>query len=483
VAVREPSRPRTQQALDRLKERGFSVEVYLASRKSIEKGLARYDELSYATTSERGTLSVNQEDVSSLEGKVATPAALKAFLDETVHDKKTGEVSRLLEGILAGALEQRASDVHLEPEEQGVRLRLRVDGLLTDAYLFDAHTYQLMASRLKILSGLKLNVRNRAQDGRFSIVRGGSEIEVRSSLIPGNYGESFVLRLLDPNANKVSLDTLAIHPKLKSRLLMEIRRPNGMLLTTGPTGSGKTTTLYAFLRFISSPDVKIVTIEDPIEYHLPGIVQTQVDEKYTFAEGLRSIVRQDPDVILVGEIRDGDTAGIAIQAALTGHFVYSTLHTNNAAGTFPRLVDLGVDPKTFASALSVAMAQRLVRKLDPKERKQVPMDDEEKRLVAGVIGSIADQSLVPAGIDMTMKWVPDPKSPDSTGYHDRVGVFEAIFMDDELGAFLRDNPSEGDIQKHAARQGFLTMAQDAVLKALDGTTSLDEVMRNVDLPR
>jgi type IV pilus assembly protein PilB len=483
VAVREPARARTQQALDRLKERGFSVEVYLASRKSIEKGLARYDELSYATTSARGTLAVDQEDVSSLEGKVATLAALKTFLDETVRSKKTGEVSRLLEGILAGALEQRASDVHLEPEEQGVRLRFRIDGLLTDAYLFDAHTYQLMASRLKILSGLKLNVHARAQDGRFSIVRGTSEIEVRSSLIPGNYGESFVLRLLDPNANKVSLDTLSIHAKLKSRLLLEIRRPNGMLLTTGPTGSGKTTTLYAFLRFISSPDVKIVTIEDPIEYHLPGIVQTQVNEKYTFADGLRSIVRQDPDVILVGEIRDGDTAGIAVQAALTGHFVYSTLHTNDAAGTFPRLVDLGVDPKTFASAVSVAMAQRLVRRLDPKERKQAPMTDEERALVARVLDSIVDKTLIPTGIDTGMKWVPDPESPESTGYRDRVGVFEAVFMDDELGAFLRDNPSEGDIKKHAARQGFLTMAQDAVLKALAGTTSLDEVVRNVDLPR
>jgi type IV pilus assembly protein PilB len=481
LAVRNPQNMALKSVVGSLEERGFVVDEYLISKKSLEKGLARYAELSYATTSARGVFDA-ESGIDALEGSVKTLASFKQFLEATLAEHRQGETSRLLEGILAAAFAQRASDVHLEPEEDGVRLRLRIDGVLTDAFIFTSNQYKLIDSRLKVLSGLKINVRDRAQDGRFSVIRGDTEVEVRVSLIPGNYGESFVLRILDPNAVKADFEMLEIHPKLRARIAEEIKRPNGMLLTTGPTGSGKTTTLYAFLRKIYSPGIKIITIEDPIEYHLKGIVQTQVEEgKYTFAEGLRSIVRQDPDDIMVGEIRDGETAGIAIQAALTGHFVFTTLHTNNAAGTFPRLVDLGMDPKTFASAITVAMAQRLVRKLNPSERKQVLLTTDEKAKVEKILSTVEDKSLLPASIESA--WVPDPKSPESTGYYDRMGLYEAIFMDDELGAFLRDNPSEGEIAKHVRRQGFLTMAQDGVIKALNGDTSLEEVFSVVDLPR
>ena len=329
---------------------------------------------------------------------------------------------------------------------------------------------------------MKLNVTNRAQDGRFSIVRGDTEIEIRVSFIPGNYGESIVMRILDPAATKVSYKELGIHPKLLARLETEIRRPNGMLLTTGPTGSGKTTTLYSFFREIHTPEIKIITIEDPVEYHLDGIVQTQVvAEKYTFAEGLRSIVRQDPDIIMVGEIRDGETADIAIQAALTGHFVFSTLHTNNAAGTFPRLADLGADPKSFGSAVTVSMAQRLLRKLDPEKKKERPLTDDEKKMIAKVFEPLTDKSLIPEKIETV--WEPAPTNADETGYKGRIGLYEAIFMDDELASFLRDNPPENEIAKLVAKQGYLTMAQDGILKALAGTTSLSEVAGTVDLPR
>jgi type II secretory ATPase GspE/PulE/Tfp pilus assembly ATPase PilB-like protein len=233
------------------------------------------------------------------------------------------------------------------------------------------------------------------------------------------------------------------------------------------------------MREIHTPAIKIITIEDPVDYHLPGIVQTQVNgDDYTFASGLRSVLRQDPDVIMVGEIRDADVAEVAVQAALTGHFVFSTLHTNDAAGTFPRLTDLGVDPKSFASAVTVAMAQRLVRTLDPTTRKKRPTTDEEKRLMERVFSTLADESLKPASYDEV--WV---AADEDTGYKGRTGVYEAIFMDDELGAFLRDNPSAGDIAKHVERQGFLTMAQDGILKALNGETSLEEVLRVVDMPR
>jgi type II secretory ATPase GspE/PulE/Tfp pilus assembly ATPase PilB-like protein len=351
---------------------------------------------------------------------------------------------------------------------------------LTDVFFFDPETAHLLESRVKLLSGVKLNVKNRAQDGRFSIEVGGREVEIRASFIPGPYGESIVLRVLDPEAVRLEINTLGIHPKLLERLKKEIRKSNGMLLTTGPTGSGKTTTLYAFLRDIHTPDIKIITIEDPIEYRLPGIVQSQADDKnYTFAKGLRSIVRQDPDVIMVGEIRDGETANIAIEAALTGHFVFSTLHTNNAAGTFPRLVDLGADPKSFGSAITVSMAQRLIRTLDPDRKKERSTTDGEKRMIETLFKDVADKKLVPKNIDTV--WDPIPEG-EATGYKGRAGIHEAIFMDDELAQLLRDNPTEHEIAKNAVRQGYLTMAQDGVVKALQGITSLEEVGGAIDLP-
>lgn len=461
-----------------LTDAGYLIDLFMVSRKSLAHALARYEDLSFASADDAGVFRLPPEELAQLEGKLGTVPAFRAHLDALIADKARSQTSRLLEEVLAAAFAMRASDVHIEPEENDVRLRLRLDGVLTDAYVFDTHLYHALVSRIKLLSGLKLNVTNRAQDGRFSVALGGKEIEMRTSIIPGGYGESVVMRILNPEAINTTFDSLGIHPKLLSRLETEIRRPNGMLLTTGPTGSGKTTTLYTFLRHIHTPDIKIVTLEDPIEYHLPGIVQTQTDEKdYTFASGLRSILRQDPDVIMVGEIRDAEVAETAIQAALTGHFVFSTLHTNNAAGTFPRLADLGVDPKSFASAITVAMAQRLVRRLNPEKRKQVALEGEQRVLVEKILGTITDTTLLPESTDMT--WVPE----DETGYQGRVGLYEAIFMDEELGAFLRDNPSESEVAAHVTRQGFLTMAQDGVLKALAGATSLDEVFRVVDLPR
>jgi type IV pilus assembly protein PilB len=482
LATRNPQNPAYAVLRSKLEEHGYTIDPYLVSKKSLDKAYTFYHELSYATNSARGVVDINAAEVAELAAAIKNLSGLKDFIDKTLSEHRTGETSRILEGILAAAFSLRASDIHLEPEELGVRLRLRIDGLLTDAYIFQPNTYRLIDSRLKILSGLKINVHDRAQDGRFSVLRGDTEVEIRTSLIPGNYGESYVMRILDPNTTKADFDNLGIHPKLAARLSEEIKRPTGMLLTTGPTGSGKTTTLYAFLRKIYSPNIKIVTIEDPIEYHLQGIVQTQTEgDKYTFASGLRSIVRQDPDDIMVGEIRDGETAEIAMQAALTGHFVFSTLHTNNAAGTFPRLVDLGIDPRTFGSAITVAMAQRLVRKLNPNERKQVPLTADEKHKVEKILSTVEDKSLLPSQTEMA--WVPDPKTPDSTGYFDRCGLYEAIFMDDQLSELLRSNPSESEIAKDVVRQGFLTMAQTGVILALQGITSLEEVFSVVDIPR
>jgi len=482
LAVHNPNNPTLTKLTDDLTERGFLLDKFLVSRKSLDKILERYGDLSFTVESRAGMLTVSSETLAHLTQRGATRSALKDELDAAIALKPLDRISRLFEVVLAGSFALRASDIHFEPREGDTLLRLRVDGILSDIYLFDPATYHQLNSRIKLLSGMKLNVTKQSQDGRFSVEKAGNQIEMRVSFIPGNYGESIVMRILDPEATKVSYKELGIHPKLLARLEKEIRRPNGMLLTTGPTGSGKTTTLYSFLREIHTPESKIITIEDPVEYHLDGIVQTQVaGEKYTFAEGLKSIVRQDPDIIMVGEIRDQETANIAIQAALTGHFVFSTLHTNNAAGTFPRLADLGADPKSFGSAVTVAMAQRLIRTLDPNKKKERPLTDEEKKMIAKVFEPLTDKSLMPEKMDTV--WEPVPENADETGYKGRIGLYEAIFMDDELAHFLRDNPPENEIAKLTSKQGYLTLAQDGILKALAGVTSLSEVAATVDLPR
>lgn len=482
LAIHNPQNSTLQNVLTSLASEGLVVTQFLVSRKSLEHAFERYKELSRAQETRAGMFDIASDDLEGLSARLTNLDALRNELARSLEAGHQEQLSRVLERILAAALALHASDIHIEPEENAIRLRLRLDGILTDAFEFDAHTFQLLSSRIKLLSGLKLNVHDRPQDGRYSINIGDTEIEVRTSVIPGAYGESIVMRILDPETIGISFTQLGIDDRILARLKEEIRRPNGMLLTTGPTGSGKTTTLYAFLKEIHTPSVKIITIEDPIEYHIPGIVQTQTDTKdYTFATGLRSILRQDPDAILVGEIRDAEVAETAVRAALTGHFVFATLHTNNAAGTFPRLVDLGIDPKSFASSITVAMAQRLVRRLDPERRKQVPTTPEQKQLIEKVFGQVSDKSLLPASIDTV--WVPDPQTPDETGYKGRVGLYEAIFMDNELGEFLRDNPSEADIAKHVRRQGFLTMLEQGLVAAINGTTSLEEVLRVVDLPR
>ncbi len=482
LAVRNPNNPALAELRDDLAQRGFHIQEFLVSKKSLDKVLSYYRDLSFATESKVGTFVVAENALAEFTKEKNARTVLERKLADASALKSLERVSRLFETILMGAFALRASDIHFEPEETSARLRLRIDGLLTDIYSFDPQTYHQLNSRIKLLSGVKLNIDNRAQDGRFSVARENGALEIRSSFIPGNYGESIVLRILDPETTKVSYRELGIHPKLLERLEREIRRPNGMLLTTGPTGSGKTTTLYSFLREIYAPEIKIITIEDPIEYHLSGIVQTQVeDKKFTFADGLRSIVRQDPDIIMVGEIRDRDTAVIAIQAALTGHFVFSTLHTNDAAGTFPRLVDLGADPKSFGSAITVSMAQRLVRKLDPEERKERPLTDAEKAMIAKAFEPLSDKSLLPEKIETV--WEPAPANKDGTGYRGRIGLYEAIFMDDEMAEFLRDNPPANEIAKLAGKQGYLTMAQDGLLKALSGVTSLSEVATTVSLPQ
>lgn len=483
VAVRAPENPKVKALVQKLTELGYEVTLYMCSQESLRRAYQRYADLSYATETKAGVFELSAEELEQLLGKVKSLSDISALIKEAVDLKRTYRITRILEVILAGGLSTGASDIHFEPEEKTVRLRYRLDGVLVDVLDFDHETYRLTLSRLKLLSGLKLNIADEAQDGRFSIKIKGEEIELRTSVLPGNYAETVVLRILNPKAIGVELEALGLEEKLKLRLEKEIAKPNGMILNTGPTGSGKTTTLYAFLRKINKPETKIITIEDPIEYHLQGLVQTQVDKKtYTFAAGLRSALRQDPDVIMVGEIRDGEVAETAINAALTGHLVFSTLHTNNAAGSFPRLIDLGVDEKIISSAINAALAQRLVRKLCEACKVLHDNSPEEQTLIDKHIGGIVDKALVPQ--ETKKMWVASTSGCvecHGRGYKGRIGIFEAVFMDQAIEEILRTKPSEREIFTAARAQGIPSLQEDGIIKVLRGVTSLEELRRVVDL--
>ncbi|MBI2476352.1 MAG: type II/IV secretion system protein [Candidatus Taylorbacteria bacterium] len=483
VAVISPAAEETKTALKALTEAGFFVTVFTATGESLAKAWSHYKELSYSTESTAGALDVSSDEIAAFLGKVHSISDIAKLIEGILAEKKSYRISRLIEIILAGALATKASDVHIEPEEDYARLRYRLDGVLNDILKFDKETYALINSRIKLLSGLKLNVKTEAQDGRFSVKINEDDIEIRTSLLPGAYSESIVMRILNPKSIAVPIEELGIEPKLLATLEHEIAKPYGMILTTGPTGSGKTTTLYAFLRKVHTADIKIITIEDPIEYHLPGIVQTQtnVEKGYSFLEGLRSALRQDPDIIMVGEIRDNETAEIAVNAALTGHLVFSTLHTNTAAGTFPRLIDLGVNVKTMSSAINVSMAQRLVRKLCVECRKEATIAGKEKILIDNALALIKNKATI---ANRTKMWIEvGCDACNHTGFKGRIGIYEAILMNEAIEAVVRQNPSEREIQKAALPQGILTMKEDGIMKVLAGVTSLKELGRVVDLEK
>ncbi len=481
VAARNPQDEKVVVILENLKTKGFVPELFITSTQGLEKAWKNYGDLSFSYESKAGALEISSDEITSIVDKIKNLPQVIDILNEVLATKKSYRVSRILETAVAGALATEASDIHFEPEEGYTRLRYRLDGVLHDAIRFDNETYALLLSRIKIISGMKLNIKKNSQDGRFSIKLPLGDIEVRVSILPGAYNESVVMRILNPKSIEVPLEALGIHPKLLEILKKEMLRPNGMILTTGPTGSGKTTTLYAFLKKIHSPDQKIVTIEDPIEYHLPGIVQTQVNDKgYDFLEGLRAAVRQDPDIIMIGEIRDNETATIAVNSALTGHLVFSTLHTNDAAGTFPRLIDLGVNSKVITSAIRVAMAQRLARKLCGNCKKETKLEGDEQQEIETVINGIEDKKLIP---DKRMKiWKPvGCDICNKTGYKGRIGIYEAILIDEKIENAVEMNPSQREIWAAAKGQGILTMKQDGVLKILQGITSLEELERVIAL--
>ena len=474
VAVLNPGLDITVNILRELEEKGYKPEIFMVSEIGLEKTWKKYGEVPAFLETSAGVIDVSAEKLEQITNEVKTLDDLKSIFSSAAGPQKGKRTSEILEILLAGAISVDASDIHIEPQENQIRLRYRLDGVLNDISMFNPKTYNLLLSRIKLVSGLKLNVRDQAQDGRLSVHLKDVEIEIRISVIPGSYGESIVMRILNPKSISVPLEDLGIEKNLYDILMKEIKKPNGMIINTGPTGSGKTTTLYAFLKKIYSSEIKIITLEDPVEYHLKGISQTQIEEDkgYGFADGLRAILRQDPDVIMVGEIRDLETAKIAMNAALTGHLVFSTLHTNNAAGTIPRLVDLGVNPNIIAPAMNIAMAQRLMRKLcDACKEKSAPTPEEKIKI----------DKWAPNAGEVSVWRSKGCSKCNNLGYKGRIGVFEAILVDTKMEELILKMPGETEIAKEAESQGIMNMQQDGILKVIRGVTSLDELERVIEL--
>ena len=480
LAIKNPNSEITQKIITDLVNQGYSPIIHLISENTFKRCLEAYKDISKAKKTDSRSIDISADSISESIQTIKEIKDANNAINDTVSKKEPNYISKILEIIMGGAIALSASDVHLEVEAEDTRIRYRLDGELYDATRIPTKIYNLLLSRIKLISGLKLNIQKESQDGRFSIKISDRDIEIRVSIVPGGFGESIVMRLLDPKSINVPFESIGISKYLMPVIETALGKPKGMILTTGPTGSGKTTTLYGFMRKVYNPETKIMTIEDPIEYRLQGIVQTQADDKsgYSFDSGLRAALRQDPDVIMVGEIRDEETAKTAINAALTGHLVFSTLHTNNAAGAFTRLIDLKINPKVLSSALTVALAQRLVRKLcDCK--KEIPLEGENKKTIDEILNNL------PKGIEIAQRekiWqaVGCDKCHNS-GYKGRIGVYEAIISDSAIEKVIQENPSEREIKNAGRPQGIPDMREDVVLKILDGITSIEEAKNKIDL--
>lgn len=480
VAIRNPNSESAKHILEELKRKRYAPEIFMVSLHSLEHAWKNYADAHRAQPLSNGIINIDKRILPEELTTLRTIQQFRSILEPLTLSEEERHMSLMLEILLEAALILEVSDIHIKPEEETTRLRVRIDGVLHDVLFFSTRIYALILSRIKLLSGIKLNIKKESQDGRFTINRHEEEsIEVRTSTLPGSYGESVVIRILDPKLISLSLEDLGMQIPVLDMIKSELNKPNGMILTTGPTGAGKTTTLYAFVKHINSTDINIVSIEDPIEYHLKEVNQTQVNEEqgYTFSNGLRSIVRQDPDVILVGEIRDLETAEIAMHAALTGHLVFSTLHTNNAAGTIPRLIDLGVRPNIIAPAINLAMAQRLVRRLCAVCRKPQKPEGAELQYIQGILEDLPHPYTKPNPATQTLWQAVGCDECGGIGYKGRISIFEVFLIDDEIENLILQTPSESAIRELTKKQGMLTMQQDGILKAFAGITAIDEIMR------
>ena len=456
------------------------IRVWMSSERGINEVLEQY----------HGDFSSVKEAVEETNEEIAAEQQANPNIKTIVQDSP---ISKALTTILSYAAKTKASDIHIEPLENSLIIRCRIDGVLRRIMELPKTVAPALVSRIKILSNLTIDEHRIPQDGQFTVLVDGQEIDLRIAIAPVTWGEQVVIRLLDKTGVSMEIEKMGMTGHALHSVLEGIKRPNGMILTSGPTGSGKSTTLYALIQKIKSEEINIVTLEDPVEYKMDGINQTQVnvDAGLTFASGLRSILRQDPDVVMVGEIRDSETAGLAVQAALTGHLVFSTLHTNSAAGILPRLLDMGIEPFLLASTLNVVIGQRLVRRITEK-REMYKSSEIETKGINSIIGSLLPQdkeSVAKVSEDlgypglpvknedhyMLAKGISTKETPG--GYKGRAGLYETIVVDDDIQKMVINHSTANEIMKLAREKGTVTMRQDGILKVLSGITSIEEVNR------
>ncbi len=474
LAAQNPQSPSAQKKLKELEDQLFirNAQIYLASSQSIDHALALYKNIPKIQSPTVG-VEITETNLEKFKSEISDFRSLGEKINEV-------NISDVIVLLIATALKVNSSDIHIEAEEKGVIIRLRVDGALQSAAIIDREKWHRIVSRLKVLSKVKINIEDKPQEGRFTIFTSEEDIAVRTSFLPTVFGESVVMRLLHSNSVKLSFDTLGISPHALEKLKEEISKPNGLILVTGPTGSGKTTTLYSALNFLNVAGTKIITLEDPIEYQLESINQSQVDESkgYTFSNGLRSVLRQDPDVVMIGEIRDLETAEIGVRAALTGHLVLSTIHTNDAASAIPRLLDLGIKPYLLSPAINAIIGQRLVRKLCPHckvpHELSIPETEKVKKILAVI--SPSSKVDVPQTLPIIYKAVGCDQC-NSIGYTGRIGIYEVLLMRQGIKELAAENAPSFKILEQAIENGMITMLQDGILKCLEGITSLEEVYK------
>jgi len=392
------------------------------------------------------------------------------------------DIPRIVAGLVHYAIYRKASDIHIEALQNEIRVRYRIDGVLQKILILDKKLLPALISRIKILALLKIDEHRVPQDGQFRVMFDGRMVDLRISTLPTVYGEKVVIRILDVSGGRLTLEQLGIDGINRDRVEKNIHLSNGMILSTGPTGSGKSTTLFSILGMVSVPGVNVITLEDPVEYHISGVNQCQTNDEagFTFAKGLRSILRQDPNIIMVGEIRDSETAELAVNASLTGHLVLSTLHTNDAPSAVPRLIDMGVEPFLISSSLAMVMAQRLVRRVCQNCKTEVPISDEVKKLLQSDLTSVPAEHFAKIGIDMNNMKLFKGLGCDqcqNTGYSGRVGIYEVMEMTGELQELAINKASGTELMETAIKQGMITMRKDGFIKALQGLTTLDEVYR------
>lgn len=392
-------------------------------------------------------------------------------------------VAKIVSTILEYAIKSRASDVHIEPQEENVRIRYRIDGILQEKYLLPRNVLDAVVSRIKILSNLKIDEKRVPQDGRFFFASDdGNDVDLRVSTLPATYGEKVVMRLLKKSQKVPTLPELGLRGLALKNLMSAIQRPHGIIIVCGPTGSGKTTTLYSILDIVATTKVNVVTVEDPVEYQMKGVNQVQVNVQagLTFASALRSFLRQDPDIIMVGEIRDTETAELAINAALTGHLVFSTLHTNDASGVPPRILDMGAEPFLLVSSLNCVVGQRVLRRVCKNCVKEIDIPEGEmtefKKTLGPIYGMIEDK-FKKEGKKMTMPQVVGCDKCNNTGYLGRVAIYEVMPVSEKISKLVIEKAAASAIQKQAMEDGMLTMKQDGYIKVLEGITTIDEVVR------